>query len=282
MGKFRAAWKRKSCRNPGRLGGTRFAMSDNPRLWSREPEARWAQLHHHCTDRESQARLARLVARLTSRDRGVQESALAELEQALQLLRLGAEVRFLPESQARTADLECVVECHRCFIEVTTMVGAIERSRQGQYGPMPLAGDEDGDRQPQAVLLNAMLARIAQKAKQLTDYYAPVVLSISIPRLEDESVNPGRGQDALEIDVKQVAASISLMLPTLRHLSGVLISLWEVEPLPSRSNIRLRNVYTVERPHSQAAYPRVRLLILNPLAGRPLTEAQCQVFRRLL
>ena len=54
-------------------------------------------------------------------------SALAELELATQLIRIGAKVTFLPESQARTADLECRLGRERFFVEVTAMVGSSGR-----------------------------------------------------------------------------------------------------------------------------------------------------------
>ena len=49
----------------------------------------------------------------------VRESALAELELAVQLIRVGGKVTFLPESQARTADLECRLGRERLFVEIT-------------------------------------------------------------------------------------------------------------------------------------------------------------------
>ena len=100
-------------------------------------------LHRHCADQSSHLRLGRLIHRLTHYDPGVQESALAELELATQLIRAGAGVTFLPESQARTADLECRMGRERLFVEVTAMVGSAERRR------LPLRGIALGIRGPQ-------------------------------------------------------------------------------------------------------------------------------------
>ncbi|WP_455389508.1 hypothetical protein, partial [Petrachloros mirabilis] len=93
--------------------------------WKREEQGlpqglqdRWTALHRHCADQSSHLRLGRLVHRLTHYDYGVRESALAELELATQLIRVGARITFLPESQARTADLECRLGRERFFVEV--------------------------------------------------------------------------------------------------------------------------------------------------------------------
>jgi hypothetical protein len=108
---------------------------------------------------------------------------LAELELATQLIRVGARVTFLPESQARTADLECRLGTERLFVEITAMVGSAERQR------LPLRGllkDEEAidETDRGVILIHRLLARIQQKAKQLAGYAAPVVLCISIPRAD--------------------------------------------------------------------------------------------------
>ncbi|MFO0767866.1 MAG: hypothetical protein U0231_14000 [Nitrospiraceae bacterium] len=71
-------------------------------------------------------------------------------------------------------------------------------------------------------------------------------------------------------------------MPPLRHLSGVLLALWDVEPLPATSAVRLANVSIVERSRQHLAYPRLRMLVRNPGARCPLTEAQTDIFRGLL
>lgn len=249
----------------------------------KEVEARWTSLHRLCADRASRARLARLIDRLASADRGVQESALAELELATLLIRANASVSFLPESQARTADLECVVGQDRLFVEVTAMVGQAFRRRPllppARQDRVTAEGHErgtDGKR-----LIDRVLARVAQKAKQLADYCAPVLLAVSVPR-GDSELRRGRGHQVEEVDLKLLAGAVTLLLSKLPHLSAVLLSLWEVEPMVSLSGVRLANVLMVERSRQQSAYPRVRALIINPWAGFPVSELQRETLTRLL
>lgn len=247
---------------------------------SRELEERWSTLARHCADQSSHLRLGRLVYRLTHYDYGVRESALAELELATQLLRVGARVHFLPESQARTADLECHLGRDRFFVEATAMVGSAERQRLPLRGLLPdddLA--EEADRG--VILVHRILARVQQKARQLADYCDPVVLSISIPRADlggDRSARP----EEIWLDLKMLAGAVTVLLTTLKQLSAVMIALWDVEPLPATAATRLANVELVERPRRQRGHPRVRLLIQNPLAWAPLTERAGDAFRELL
>ena len=168
--------------------------------WTREEEGlspevqdHWCGLDRHCTDPSSHLRLSRLVQRLTHDNYGVRESAHAELELAAQLIRAGVRVVFLPDSQARTADLECCAGLERFFVEITAMVGSAERQR------LPLRGLDSeevfGEEEDRGVILtHRILARIRQKAKQLADYCDPVVLSISIPRADLQ------GKDTLILD----------------------------------------------------------------------------------
>jgi hypothetical protein len=255
--------------------------------WKREEiglsadlEDRWTTLRRHCADQSSHLRLARLVRRITQHDYGVRESALAELELAIQLIRVGAAVTFLPESQARTADLECRLGRERFFVEVTAMVGSAERQR------LPLRGlreHEDGidATDPGRILIHRILARIQQKAKQLADYADPVVLSISIPRADLRGDHRSRSE-TIWLDVKSLAGSVTLELAKLGAMSAVLISFWDVVPLPSKAGTRLANVELIERSAHQRGHPRVRMLIGNPAAAAPLTSRQHDGFRQLL
>lgn len=247
---------------------------------SRDLEDRWTTLHRHCADQSSHLRLGRLIHRLTHYDPGVQESALAELELATQLIRVGARVIFLPESQARTADLECLLDRERLFVEVTAMVGSAERRR------LPLRGivleEEQGEEENRGVILiHRILARIQQKAKQLADYCDPVILSISIPRADLQGGRTSRREE-IRLDLKTLAGSITVLLTKLPHLSAVLISLWDVEPLPSKAGTRLANVELVERSKQQRTCARVRVLIQNPSAAALLTERQEDAVRQIL
>lgn len=247
---------------------------------SQELRDRWSTLHRHCADRSSHPRLVRLVHRLTHDDYGVRESALAELELATQLIRAECRVVFLPESQARTADLECYAGRERFFVEVTAMVGSAERQR------LPLRGLEReevlGEEEDRGVILiHRILARIRQKAKQLADYCDPVVLTISIPRADLQGERYARSQP-IWLDLKALAGSVTVLLTGVSTLSAVLISLWDVEPLPSRAVLRLANVEVIERTKHQHTQPRVRMLIHNPSATWALSEWQQDAFRQIL
>lgn len=240
----------------------------------------WSLLHRHCADYSSRLRLGRLLHRLAHHDLGVQESALAELELATQLIRVGLRVTFLPESQARTADLECRLGSERFFVEVMAMVGSAERRRLPVRWIMrDEEPEEETDRS--VILTHRVLARISQKAKQLADYCDPVILSISIPRADLRGGRQGyRGQ--IRMDLKALAGSITVELMKLRHLTAVLISLWDVQPLPSRAALRLTNVELIERAKHQRTQPRVRMLIRNPSASAPLSASHDALIRQVL
>ncbi len=247
---------------------------------SSELEDRWSALHRHCADESSHLRVGRLVRRLTHYDYGVRESALAELELATQLIRAGVRVTFLAESQARTADLECRLGRERFFVEVTAMVGSAVRQR------LPLRGldldevvGEEEDRG--VILIYRILARIRQKAKQLADYYDPVMLSISIPRADLQGEKNARSE-AIWLDLKALAGVVTVLLTRVPTLSAVLISLWDVEPIPSRAAVKLANVELIERPKQQRTHPRVRMLIQNPKASAPLSESHEALIRQTL
>lgn len=252
---------------------------ESPRL-APEIADRWTTLNRHCADRASHIRLGRLLHRLNHRDPGVQESALAELELATQLIRAGARVTFLPESQTRTADLECHFGRERFFVEVTAMVGSAERRRLPLRGLLDEAGQGEAEDRG-VILIHRILARTQQKAKQLADYCDPVVLSISIPRADLQGGRQTRREE-IRLDLKQLAGSVTLLLQKFSHLSAVLIALWDVTPLPARAATWLANVQVVERPKHQKGYPRVRVLIQNPDAAAALTERHEEMFRQLL
>lgn len=247
---------------------------------SPEVQDRWCTLDRHCTDQSSHLRLSSLAQRLTHDNYGVRESAHAELELAVQLIRAGVRVAFLPESQARTADLECRAGLERFFVEITAMVGSAERQR------LPLRGLEldevYGEEEDRGVILtHRILARIRQKAKQLADYCDPVVLSISIPRADLQGERHARSQP-IWLDLKMLAGLVTVLLTGLRSLSAARISLWDVEPLPSKATLRLANVEVIERTKLQSIYPRVRMLIRNPNASAPLVESHSASIRLTL
>jgi hypothetical protein len=131
------------------------------------------------------------------------------------------------------------------------------------------------------ILIHRILARIQQKAKQLVDYRDPLILSISIPRAALQGRKANRRKQ-IWLDLKALAGSATVLLTKLRHLSAVLISLWDVEPLPSKAATRLANVEVVERSKHQRTQPRVRMLVQNPTASALLSERQRDMFRQIM
>jgi hypothetical protein len=168
----------------------------------------------------------------------------------------------------------------RFFVEVTAMVGSAERRR------LPLRGilrDEDqiAEEDRGVILTHRILARIQQKAKQLVDYCDPVLLHVSIPRADLHSGKESRRQE-IWLDLKALSGAVTVLLTRLRHLSAVLISLWDVHPLPAKAATRLANVELVERSKLARCHPRVRMLIYNPAASAGLNEPQSDAFRSIL
>ena len=160
------------------------------------------------------------------------------------------------------------------------MVGSADRQR------LPLRGllqDEEGidETDRGVILIHRILARIQQKAKQLADYAAPVVLCISIPRADLRGEHRSRAE-AIWLDLKSLAGAVTLLLTKLAAVTAVLISFWDVVPLPSKAGTRLANVELVERSAHQRGHPRVRMLITNPAAGAPISERQHDAFYQLL
>lgn len=259
-----------------RVRAERLARAERPARWGRELEAQWTALHRLCTDRASRTRLARLLDRLTGHDRGALESALAELELATLLVRARFSIGFLPESQSRTADLECSLGQEWMYVEVTALVGSRRRPRWDSTARERKSVDEE-ENDGGHVLTNRLVARISQKARQLVHYCAPVLLAVTVPHRD-----PWQDRVTEELDLKRLAGTVTVMLTLVRHVSAVLLSLWDVEPAPARSGVRLANVHMVERPSRQTAYPRVRLLILNPAAAYPLSGWEIEALKGLL
>lgn len=269
--------------HPRRLPGHTEWRSPRPthrglEFWNRI-EAGWACVQEHCEDRESQRRLDYLQRRLRSHHRGVRESAIAELELATALVKTGSRIVFLPESCARTADLACIQDRERLFVEITAMVGAHRRAHGIPPHRALFLHDPDGPLTDGDVLIHRILARIGQKARQLSDYAAPVMLAVSVPPHEEEGA---AHQSNVELDLRRLAGAMTTRLLSLSHVSGVLLSLWDVVSLPASSSIRLANVRLVERNRYQPEYPQVRLLVRNPTARAPFSKGQDAVVRQIL
>ena len=103
---------------------------------------------------------------------------------------------------------------------------------------------------------------------------------LHIPRADLQGDRAAR-PDAIWLDLKTLAGSVTVLLTKFRHLSAVMLSLWDVEPLPSKAGTRLANVELVERPKQQRTHPRVRVLVQNPGTTAPLGKipeaALCEV-----
>ncbi len=216
----RRRWR--SRRDRGGPTGLQSARSQTrSSLWHRELNDQCTALSLGCSDRASQVRLGHLRTRLASDDRGISESALAELELAVLLMRAGFLIGFLPESQSKTADLECVRAGSRFFVEVTSMVGCAHRRVQ-MVSRLWLKQEEDVD---QELLTVRIMARIRQKAKQLADYCAPVLLAITLPPADRQERQRGRGPNRLlgnqEVDLKRMAGAITVMFPLVPQVSGI-------------------------------------------------------------
>ncbi|HJU06711.1 MAG TPA: hypothetical protein VJ692_16300 [Nitrospiraceae bacterium] len=280
-------WRGRWPTQPAEFPGPRGAAW--PERAGRQFQAQIAELRSFCTGRASRTRLTRLIGYLSSPYQGASESAHAELDLAIRLIHAGFRVEFLPESQSRTADLECTYAEERIFVEITAMVGS-SRRRQPYPARYLRDVDEDGVDQAAQMLIHRILARISQKAKQLADYCAPVVLAISLCD-GDKALYGGsqafhrKGAGRYrpeEVDLKRLSGAVIVTLPAMRHVSAVLLSLWNVEPVAMRSGVRLAHVSMVERPRRQNASPRVRMLILNPAARSPLATPVVESFKSLL
>jgi hypothetical protein len=243
--------------------------------WHREAESHSKTLSAFCPDRGSQHRLARLVQRLSSHNPGAVESALAELELATSLVRAGFHISFLPECHAKTADLECSLGRERFVVEVTAMLES--HAGAGGLGGWP----EEEEAQ---ALATRVMARIHQKAKQLLDYRAPVLLAINLPPDRHSGRLPKlvRRRSEEAVDLKRMAGTISLGLARCRHITAVLLSLWDKEPARDRSGLRLANVTIIERSSTQHACPRIRLLVFNPTADFPFQDGAVEALKGLL
>ncbi len=217
---------------------------------------------------------------MTGHDRGARESALAELELATLLIRAGFQVEILGESHAKSADLACRMGTGCVYVEVTALVGSFRRPPPTFHARQRRLEAEESEA-GREVLLSRLTARISQKACQLAQYAAPVVLAASVPH-PDPAESKFRREQRWSIDLKQAAAGLTLLLARLPGLSAVVVTLWDIEPLPARSALRLANVHIVERSKQQAAYPRVRMLIVNPAAKHPLADAEAAGLKRLL
>lgn len=80
----------------------------------------------------------------------------------------------------------------------------------------------------------------------------------------------------------RLAGVVTARLTRIPTISAVVMSIWDVDPLPSRGAVRLANVEAVERAKHQSTQPRVRMFVLNPIASAPLSESHDALIRQTL
>ncbi len=240
----------------------------------------WEALHKTCGDSNSQSRLEQLSGEMAQWPKSQAVSALAEIETAFFLVNAGFSISFLDFSHGRTADLECYDGSHRFFAEITVIQstqGAKRNStnridRESQNGI-------DGDDFFEQALVRRLLARMAEKAKQLEAYCAPVLLAVSVPDLFDGCV---RTQEISPLDLQRLAGLLIGVLSDVPQFSAVLLTLWNAPAQASRNAIRIHQVSWVTRPSGNGIHPRIRLLAKNPFAWYRLTTTELQMIETVM
>jgi len=211
------------------------------------------------------------------------ESAQAEIDIATLLIQAGFGLSFVKETQSRTADLECYFEHDRLFVEVTVIVPTEpERPKEG-VPPYGVKTDEESSDFFKDALVKRMLARINEKSVQLVDYCAPVLLALTIVHQEQTLLHNGRmNSRKMALDLQQLGGVITTALGGVPPLSGVLFTLWNIQPAESRSNIRLSNVSVGEWVSEPKGFSQVRCFAVNPSASYPIEPNACIALRRAL
>ncbi|RMH06654.1 MAG: hypothetical protein D6704_06825 [Nitrospirae bacterium] len=265
-----------------RLFLRRVAGWDESRVKQAKMFARqWAYLCRLCSDAASRERLETLKRQFDQQKWGVSHAAQAEVELAELFAKAGYSLAFLPESSQPTADLECYAEGHRVFAEATVImpkVGEMWKAKRGSLQNLSSGSDVQVDEQ---VLAKRIVARMQEKARQFSHYCAPVILSITIP----EHPAPQEGSSLL-VDVGWLSGMMTMTLASMRQLSAVLLTLWDIQPRETRAAIRFRHVYCVERAggslRTSRDMPRIRLFIQNPSAIYPLEDTQSRALHPVL
>ena len=277
---MRGRFKKRTIRSPAKHGLPPPVSSRLRPQWSREFESQWQQLYDLCQDRGSRIRLMGLREQFERRKSGVSESAAAEIELATMLVHAGFSISFLQESKARTADLECYLGVNRLFFEITVIVPTTSHKdfvwlKSVQEGE----GNESPEGHQQRVLLHRLVARMAEKAKQLDRYCAPVVLAVTVP---DQVHRMNRKRPEERLDLQRLAGGLASVLPQVPQLSAVLLTIWRAQPQESRANIRLSNIHYVTRSSSSTGVPRIRLLAINSFAKYELCREEIQMLQKAM
>ena len=227
-------------------------------------QAQWLQLYDRCSDPGSRVRLIGLREQFERQKRGVSEPAQVEIEVALFMNQAGFSVAFLEESETRTADLECYLGKDRLFVEMTAIVPN-PSVRRGVWMTAPPEVNEKQieDDMHQDVFVRRLVARMAEKARQLSRYCAPVLLAVTVPPiewLEEERYTQEK------LDLQRLAGLLSTALTGIPQLSAVLLTCWNLSAKPAQSNIRLSNASWVARSEAEVVLPRIRLMVTNTAA----------------
>ncbi len=233
----------------------------------------WQSLMQCCPDGESQNRLADLWEHVSQFPQSQGISAQAEIHTAYFLAEAGFSLSFLKASTGKTADLECYVDGHRLFVEVTVIQstqGPLKRSKNRSRD----ATDEQCDDFFEQALVKRLLARMSEKAKQLENYCAPVLLAVSVPDIVERSVLK---REISPLDLQRLAGMLIGVLAEVPQLSAVLLTLWNAPAQPTRNAIRIRHVSYVTRPSGERHSPRIRLLATNRFARYPMLPKELRM-----
>ncbi len=231
----------------------------------------WQELARACLDGESQTRLAMLWDHISRFPVRQAASAHAEIETAYFLAQAGFSVAFLEASGGRTVDLECYEGTHRFFVEVTVIQstqGATRKSPVVRLQPHQILESDEFFEQ---ALVKRLLSRMAEKARQLERYCAPVLLAVSVP---DLPWGKGRPQDIPPLDLQRLAAMLVGVVVDVPQFSAVLLTLWKAPAQELCNPIRIRQVTWVTRPPGNPRDPRIRMLAVNPVARYRLSSQE--------
>ncbi|MGD9851276.1 MAG: hypothetical protein AB7T38_08410 [Nitrospirales bacterium] len=240
----------------------------------------WARVSSVCTDPESQSRLMDLRQQLERSTEKEAASSRAEIQTAHFLIQAGFSVAFLEASGGRTADLQCYAGSHRFFVEITVI-----QSTQSLVGKAAFSRasseilSETGDDFFEHVFVRRLLARMAEKAKQLKRYCAPVLLAVSVP---DVLSDKGRSGPVPPLDLQRIAGMLVGVLAEVPQFSGILLTCWNAPAQEIRNPIRIRQVHWVTRPPNDSLHPRIRLLANNVFASYEMTAREIRILKEAL
>lgn len=240
----------------------------------------WARVSSICTDAESQIRLRVLRQQLDRFSEKEVASSQAEIQTAHFLIQAGFSVSFLESSGGRTADLQCYAGSHRFFVEITVI-----QSTQSVVGKAAFSRasfdilSETGDDFFEHVFVRRLLARMAEKAKQLERYCAPVLLAVSVP---DVLTDKGRAGSVPPLDLQRIAGMLVGVLAEVPQFSGILLTCWNAPAQEIRNPIRIQQVHWVTRPLNDSLHPRIRLLANNVFATYEMTAREIRILKEAL